>query len=282
MGAPGREAAFDQRRLGRKRALDPITGHRRLSAPFADHRHLFAVGRAAADVAGDLAGAGRTARPRRWRHRRGRCGARRNRATARGAPISVLATTISPLVSLSRRWTMPGRRTPPIPDKAGAAMRDQRVDQRAVGIARGRVNDQPGGLVDDDQMCILEADIERDRLGSPAPHPQLSGKITTKLCPARTRSEGSRSGMSRCSYMAGHDQLFEPGAREFRQAKRQHPVEALSGIGLTRLDLDYPRLGAFRAQLASAVRPAPYVDPTSRRSQADGGAASTGHGHGHR
>ena len=30
---------------------------------------------------------------------------------------SVLATTMTPLVSLSRRWTMPGRLTPPMPDR---------------------------------------------------------------------------------------------------------------------------------------------------------------------
>ncbi len=121
----------------------------------------------------------------------------KSRDSARCA-ISVLATTISPLVSLSRRWTMPGRRTPPIPARLVAAMRDQRVDQGAVGIARGRVNNQAGGLVDDDQMCILKADIERDRLGRRR-RIVGSGRITTKLCPERTRSEGSRSGMSRCS-----------------------------------------------------------------------------------
>ena len=31
--------------------------------------------------------------------------------------VSVLATTIRPVVSLSSRWTMPGRLTPPMPDR---------------------------------------------------------------------------------------------------------------------------------------------------------------------
>ena len=43
-------------------------------------------------------------------------------------------------------------------------MSEQRVDQGAVGIARRRVDHHAGRLVDDDQVCILEADIERDRL----------------------------------------------------------------------------------------------------------------------
>ena len=45
-----------------------------------------------------------------------------------------------------------------------AAMVEQRVDQRAVEIARRRVDDQPGGLVDDQQMLVLEDDRQRDVL----------------------------------------------------------------------------------------------------------------------
>ena len=43
-------------------------------------------------------------------------------------------------------------------------MRQQRVDERPLGIAGRRMHDHSGRLVDDDQMRILEADIERDRL----------------------------------------------------------------------------------------------------------------------
>ena len=50
------------------------------------------------------------------------------------------------------------------PGEARAAMRQQRVDQRPLGIAGRRMHDHSGRLVDDDQMRILEADIERDRL----------------------------------------------------------------------------------------------------------------------
>src|SRR3546814_1941453 len=38
------------------------------------------------------------------------------------------------------------------------AMVEQRVDHRAVEIARGGMDDHPRGLVDDDQMLVLERD----------------------------------------------------------------------------------------------------------------------------
>ena len=44
-------------------------------------------------------------------------------------------------------------------------MVEQGVDQRPVGIAGGRVDDQPGGLVDHQQMLVLEDDLQRDVLG---------------------------------------------------------------------------------------------------------------------
>src|SRR3546814_12552329 len=42
--------------------------------------------------------------------------------------------------------------------KLSRAMVEQRVDERAVEIARGGVDDHAGGLVDDDQMLILPGD----------------------------------------------------------------------------------------------------------------------------
>ena len=45
-----------------------------------------------------------------------------------------------------------------------AAMRQQGVDQRAVLVAGGGMHDQPGGLVEHDQVGVLVEDGERDRL----------------------------------------------------------------------------------------------------------------------
>src|SRR3546814_16765538 len=44
--------------------------------------------------------------------------------------------------------------------KLSRAMVEQRVDERAVEIARGGVDDHAGGLVDDDQMLIPPGDDE--------------------------------------------------------------------------------------------------------------------------
>ena len=41
-------------------------------------------------------------------------------------------------------------------------MMEQGVDQRSGPVARGGMNHHAGGLVDDDQMIVLEQDIQRD------------------------------------------------------------------------------------------------------------------------
>ena len=48
--------------------------------------------------------------------------------------------------------------------QAVAAMMDQRVDQRAGPVAGAGMDDQPGRLVDDDDLGVLVENIERDRL----------------------------------------------------------------------------------------------------------------------
>ena len=59
---------------------------------------------------------------------------------------------------------MPGRATPPMPESDVAAMGDQGVDQRAVGIAGGRMHDEARRLVDDDEVLVLVDDLQRDVL----------------------------------------------------------------------------------------------------------------------
>ena len=60
---------------------------------------------------------------------------------------------------------MPGRLTPPMPERLVAAVGDQRVDERADGVAGGGVHDEACRLVDDDEVGVLVDDVERDRLG---------------------------------------------------------------------------------------------------------------------
>ena len=55
---------------------------------------------------------------------------------------------------------MPGRWTPAMPPYAAAVgMRQQRVDERAAGVAGRRMDDQPGRLVDDQQVVVLVDDV---------------------------------------------------------------------------------------------------------------------------
>ena len=60
---------------------------------------------------------------------------------------------------------MPGRALAADPPQAVAAVRDQRVDQRVVRIARRRMHHEPRRLVDDDHVLVLVNDVERHRLG---------------------------------------------------------------------------------------------------------------------
>ena len=48
-----------------------------------------------------------------------------------------------------------GTGNPADPRKLPGAVVEQRVDQRAVVVASGGMDHQPGGLVDDDQMFVL-------------------------------------------------------------------------------------------------------------------------------
>ena len=59
---------------------------------------------------------------------------------------------------------MPGRRTPPIPARLAPQWPSSALTSVPSGLPGAGWTTMPGRLVDDDQMCILKADIERDRL----------------------------------------------------------------------------------------------------------------------
>ena len=75
---------------------------------------------------------------------------------------SVFATSSNPEVSRSSRWTRPGAHA-----FAGQRcdVREQRVDQRAVGRAVRGMRHHAGRLVDDQQVVVFVDDVERDRFG---------------------------------------------------------------------------------------------------------------------
>ena len=77
--------------------------------------------------------------------------------------------------------------------QAVAAMGDERVDQRAALMPGGRMHDEPGRLVDDDEVVVLVDDRERDRLAPPArPAPPAARRARCAL-PAHALSAGSRT-----------------------------------------------------------------------------------------
>ena len=103
-------------------------------------------------------------------------------------------------------------------------MGDERVDQGAVGVARRRVDDQPGGLVHHDQMLVLIGDRERDGL-------RLGRLVRRRRDDERHRLarfdpvSGLRYRLVRDRNPAGLDQGPEPRAGERRHVVRQKPVE---------------------------------------------------------
>lgn len=135
MGAPGGEAAFDERCCGLERPLDAIAGQRRPPPSFADDRHLFAVCRAAADIAGDLAGGWRRHAPN-----KGGIGAvdPAQREIARQRPMRALGLgdDHQPAGVLVEAMNDARPSHPADAGETGAAMGDQRVDEGTVGVSR--------------------------------------------------------------------------------------------------------------------------------------------------
>ena len=127
---------------------------------------------------------------------------------------SVLATTIRPLVSLSSRCTMPGRRTPPMPDKLAPQWAEQGVDESAVGISRRGMDNHARRLVDDDQVCILEADIERDRLRDRRGILNLRENYDEILVVSHAQRRVAQNS-SLVRDLAGLDQALQPRPRQF-------------------------------------------------------------------
>ncbi len=99
-------------------------------------------------------------------------------------------------------------------------MIEERVDERAVGIAGSWVDDHARRLVDDDQICILEADIEPDRLRPRRRIFYLRENYDEILVVSDTQ-RGVPYRRALLSHVAGFDQPLEPGARQLREVQRQ-------------------------------------------------------------
>src|SRR5688572_3141678 len=103
-------------------------------------------------------------------------------------------------------------------------MMEQSVDQGAVEIAGGGMDDHPGGLVDDDQMVVLEYHLRGDILrlvmgrggGGDAYFVAAGQRLGGGIADERAGRAGD---------LAGADQRLEPLARQVRKRGRERPVE---------------------------------------------------------
>ena len=264
MGAAGDQAALDEGGAGEALAHPPQRARRPTAR---DDGHALALGRVAGDRRVDDALVAprdrRTPRPGsacRW------CASGTTATRARCA-ASFLAAISTPEVSLSSRCTIPGRSTPPTPERS-SAVGEQRVDEGAVGVAGGGVDDQAGRLVDDDQVLVLEQHVERDLLGHELGRRRTGGGVDLDR---RRRAAELAAGLAGRA-VAGDVALVDPAgdlrARPAVPGPGQEAVEPQPG-GLARHDqrdgrsLRSRRAPTSRHLLAFPLRnsPLPSRDP---------------------
>ncbi len=226
---PTGERAKGQQRVPVRRGERPRTrswtlGHRRTTAIRCRSRGSRPIG-ASTRPRGDGA-----ARHARGRGTPSRCSDRRTGASGSPARASVFATTIRPLVSLSRRWTIPGRPTPAIDPSGLAAVArppEERVDERAAAVPRRRMHDQPGGLVDDEHR---RRPRRRCRAGStPASASRPAGAVSstrTVSPPTQPVARSSAGAIDQGATVA--DEALRMGPADARHA-RDREIDATGG-----------------------------------------------------
>ena len=142
--------------------LETVVGQRALAA--LDHGHALAIARMAPDRPLDRAGRGRRPAPD-------------DRRVAALDPMDaelgrephvgavVLGDHHEPARVLVEAMDDARPQHPADARQAAGAMRQERVDQRAAGMARRRMDHEAGRLVEHQEMRVLVQDVERDRLG---------------------------------------------------------------------------------------------------------------------
>ena len=123
------------------------------------------------------------------------------------------------------------------------------VGQTAVSIATaglvagGRMHHEAGGLVDHDDVVVLEHDIERNILALGLRCDGF-GDIDNDRIPGRDMISGVADGGALCGHRTGEDQRLQPRARQFRAQHREHAVEP--GRSLVAADSDLKPLPTIR------------------------------------
>ena len=216
----------------------------------------------AADRRVDRAAAASAASRRRARGTRA-ASSRRGRARCSSSyASSERATTSSPDVSRSRRWTIPGRSSSP---PVGAGERE-RLRERAAGVPGRRMHDDTGRLVDDEEMLVLVRDRRARAARRRAPRQPAGGSIAISSPPA------SLWLLPRDCPVDEHGTRFEqPLGRAARADLRQPGEIAVEPLarGLRRDDEPLQRLGTrgSRSARTSAARrmPTPITMKLSAR-----------------
>ncbi len=125
--------------------------------------------------------------------------------------------------------------------QAVAAMGDQGVDQSAGLMTRARMDDQPGGLVENDQQIILKHDVEQDDLAQRLRRRGVR-HVQFDFLPHAQLGLGLRPGRAVKPHVSRLDEALDAGARkifgdDFRPGA-QELVESLADSGLVDLYVD--------------------------------------------
>ena len=124
---------------------------------------------------------------------------------------------------------MPGRRTPPIPDRLSPQWAISAFTSVWSGLPGAGWTTRPGRLVDDQQVGVLEEDVEIERLGRRLGGLRLGNidgealaffDLAGRLFYCRSVSQ---------RHAATFDQRFHAAAREGRKGSRQRTVQPLAG-----------------------------------------------------
>jgi hypothetical protein len=136
------------------------------------------------------------------------------------------------------------------------AMSQQGVDERAGGVTGAWVHHQAGGLVDHQEILVLEEDIQRDGFGAEAKR-LGGGNDEPDLLPGAHRGTGLGRVTTQENVSVG-DQSLDAGARQ-PTLLGQEDVEALARVGggdLVVLDLlGHGRVSGVRCQVSGVSRP---------------------------
>jgi hypothetical protein len=108
-------------------------------------------------------------------------------------------------------------------------MVEEGIDEGAVGIASGGVDDEAGGFVEDEDVFVLEEHVERDVLGDDGDGDDFGdgeGDLVSAL-----EGGAGLGGASVQGDVPVFDQVLEAGAGEIRKTGGKVFVESGAGVG---------------------------------------------------